>query len=298
MDSDSDKPLGTEFEMGPTGVPLRHSTRLQRNMQRASRAWSRRRERVEKALESALNAEIKEGNSIKLGEQGCDIAPFLPEPRTAHDVMRMKNREPNIFSCYQKAAKNELKNLITNNTFIKDQPTPSEKVTPCMEVYKAKILSDGTLDKLKHRIVVRGDLQQKTDEDNWSPTASIRSLHMFCAQAARVKKPIFQLDFIGAFLQAKVKNRIFVMLPRILGVLVPEYAEYCGVPLRLRKSMYGMTESSRFWFVELMEWLLSDEGEFQNSATLPTLYWTRKEMISLCYWFMWMIVFISLPVMI
>ena len=30
-----------------------------------------------------------------------------------------------------------------------------------MDVYKAKIQSDGSLDKLKLRIVVRGDLQNK-----------------------------------------------------------------------------------------------------------------------------------------
>ena len=34
-------------------------------------------------------------------------------------------------------------------------------MTPCMDVYKAKIRSDGSLDKLKLRIVVRGDLQNK-----------------------------------------------------------------------------------------------------------------------------------------
>ena len=37
----------------------------------------------------------------------------------------------------------------------------SEPVTPCMDVYEAKIQSDGSLDKLKLRIVVRGDLQNK-----------------------------------------------------------------------------------------------------------------------------------------
>ena len=34
-------------------------------------------------------------------------------------------------------------------------------MTPCMNVYKAKIQSDGSLDKLKKRIVVRGDLKNK-----------------------------------------------------------------------------------------------------------------------------------------
>ena len=34
-------------------------------------------------------------------------------------------------------------------------------MTPCMDVYKAKFQSDGSLDELKLKIVVRGDLQNK-----------------------------------------------------------------------------------------------------------------------------------------
>ena len=39
--------------------------------------------------------------------------------------------------------------------------TSIEPVTPCMDDYKAKIQSDGSLDNIKLRIVVRGDLHNK-----------------------------------------------------------------------------------------------------------------------------------------
>ncbi len=56
---------------------------------------------------------------------------------------------------------------------------------PTMETYRIKLQSDGTLDKLKTRIVVRGDLQNKEiTEDKWSPTASMRAMKMFLAHAA------------------------------------------------------------------------------------------------------------------
>ena len=58
-----------------------------------------------------------------------------------------------------------------NQTFTIEYPKDGEPVTPCMDVYKAKIQSDGSLDKLKLRIVVRGDLQNKEMiGDTWSPT--------------------------------------------------------------------------------------------------------------------------------
>ena len=67
-----------------------------------------------------------------------------------------------------------------------------------MDVYKAKIQSDGSLDKLELRIVVGGDL--KNNEmvgDTWSPTASIRTLKYFLVDAVEHKSRVHQLDLIG-----------------------------------------------------------------------------------------------------
>ena len=80
-----------------------------------------------------------------------------------------------------------------------------------MDVYKAKIQSDGSLDKLKLRIVVSGDLQNnELVEDTWSPTASMRTLKYFLTDATKHKARVHQLYFIGEFLQEKIKNRVFV----------------------------------------------------------------------------------------
>ena len=42
-----------------------------------------------------------------------------------------------------------------------DEPEKVDPVTPCTDVYKAKIQYGGSLDNLKLRIVVRGDLNTK-----------------------------------------------------------------------------------------------------------------------------------------
>ena len=82
-----------------------------------------------------------------------------------------------------------------------------------MDVYKAKIQSDGSLDKLKLIIVVRGDMQNKElVGDTWSPTASMRTLKYLLVYATKHKARVHQLDFIGELLQAKVKNIVFVKL--------------------------------------------------------------------------------------
>ena len=80
--------------------------------------------------------------------------------------------------------------------------------------------------------MVRGDLQNKEMVgDTWSPTASMRTLKYFLADAAKNKARFHQLDFIGAFLQAKVKNRVFVKLDMRYAYYFPKYAQYFGIAL-------------------------------------------------------------------
>ena len=133
-----------------------------------------------------------------------------------------------------------------------EDPKDGEPVTPCMDVYKAKIQSDGSLDKLKLRILVRGDLQNKEMVgDTWSPTASMRTLKYFLADAAKHKARVHQLDFIRAFLQANVKNRVFVKWDMRYADYFPEYAKYFGRSLKLLKSMYGITNYGKLFADEL-----------------------------------------------
>ena len=141
-----------------------------------------------------------------LGESGSEVSHFIPEPRNFSEVTKLSEK---IKKPWLKATLKEIKNIINNQTFLIEDQNEGEPVTPCMDVYKAKIQYDGSLDKLTLRIVVRGDLQNKEIVvDTWSPTASMRTLEYFLSYAAKNKARVHQLDFIGAFLQAKVKNRV------------------------------------------------------------------------------------------
>ncbi|KAI2498952.1 hypothetical protein MHU86_15515 [Fragilaria crotonensis] len=72
-------------------------------------------------------------------------------------------------------------------------------------------------------------------------------------------------DFIGAYLQAKVIGRHFVILPLYLAYHFPEYAKYFGVPLLLDKGIYGLVYSGKYWNIEFSEWLYS-QGFIQSQA--------------------------------
>ena len=88
----------------------------------------------------------------------------------------MTKLSENIRKSWLKETIKEIKNLINNQNFLIEDKKEGEPVTPCMDVYKSKIQSDESLDKLKLRIVVRGDLQNKEMVgDTWSPT-----IYLFC----------------------------------------------------------------------------------------------------------------------
>ena len=76
-----------------------------------------------------------------------------------------------------RATLKEIKNVIINQNVIVQDPDKGEPVTPCMDVYKSKIKPDGSIDKLKFRIVVKGDLHNnELVGDTCSPIDSIRTL--------------------------------------------------------------------------------------------------------------------------
>ena len=59
-----------------------------------------------------------------------------------------------------------------------------------------KIHSNGSLDNLKLRVFIRGDLQnKKLFRDTWSPTASVGTLKYVLVDVAKHKARVHQLEF-------------------------------------------------------------------------------------------------------
>ena len=100
-----------------------------------------------------------------------------------------------------KASLKEIKILINNRTFIIDDLEKEDPMTPCIDFYKGNIQSGASPEKLKLIIVVRGDFQNKDMiGDTWYPTAAMRALKYFLADASKNKARVHQLYFIGALL--------------------------------------------------------------------------------------------------
>lgn len=237
-----------------------------------------------------------------------DVYKYLPEPQSFRAILKC---DPDVMKAWMHALGEELRNLISHGTFILGEtPTSEELIIAVKLVLKAKQTAEGLLEKLKARLVARGDMekrrnkkiqrtirqaierQRKLDkespnspvtkvetlslpEDTWSPSATSRLLKIFLAVAALAKRQVKGADFIGAYLQSKVVGRHFVRLPKEYAEYFPQYAKYFGVPLLLAKGMYGLVYSGKFWNIEFSEWLFS-KG-FVQSKTDPSYFVLRKK---------------------
>ena len=206
---------------------------------------------------------------------GTDPSIFMPPPPNMNAVLRIQNHK--VRRAWIRACKKEIATLIDHKTFKLVDPPKGTKIIPVMEDLRVKILEDGSLDKLKVRIVVRGDIQRRFQDsvNNWSPTASHRSFKLFLANATKYKCRIKQLDFVGAYLQAKMQSDVWICIPKYYATLFSEYKEYFGRPIKLEKSMYGQTVSGKNWYEELHEFLIS-KG-FMASPNCPSMYTRRNE---------------------
>ena len=78
-----------------------------------------------------------------LGEFGSEVSHFILEPRNFAEVTKFSD---NIKKPWLKEITKEKNNFINNKTFLIEYQNEYEPVTPCMDVYKAKIQADGSLE--------------------------------------------------------------------------------------------------------------------------------------------------------
>ena len=206
------------------------------------------------------------------------IGPYLPEPKSLAEVRRLPQ---SIQKDWIKTVIKEFKGVIEGNATFRRGVTPEigDEIIPAMIIFKAKVTSRGFLDKLKARLVARGDLQHKEeDSDNlWSPCVFARTFKMFVVKAVQLDKSIKQLDFIGAFCQGIMKRRLFIQLPKEYAEIVPEFKEYFESPQLLDKSIYGTDIAAKTWNDDLTNWLTTNKDiQFLQSEVDPSLFIHRN----------------------
>lgn len=175
------------------------------------------------------------------------------------------------FDVWLKAMNEELLALESTNTWtICSLPDGKHKIG-CKWVYRVKLKADGTLERCKARLVAKGYTQQEGIDfiDTFSPVAKMTTVKTLLAVSAAKNWSLTQLDISNAFLNGDLQEEIYMSLP-------PGYTPKEGesqppnAVCRLNKSLYGLEQASRQWFIKFSTTILS--LGFQKSHTDHTLF--------------------------
>jgi len=134
---------------------------------------------------------------------------------------------------------------------------------------KQKLKADGSVDKIKSRLVARGDMQDRSryiGEDLSATTVDSLSVFTILAIAAHEKRYVLSADVGGAYLNASLGSespqvwmRIDKRLSTILGENDGNYKDAVRedgtILVRLKKCLYGCIESAAKWQDHLMDTL-------------------------------------------
>ena len=185
-------------------------------------------------------------------------ASSIPVPNTYHEATHPKNA---YRAHWQKAIDAEFMNLSGNNTWALCSLPEGRKAISCKWVFKVKSKEDGSIDKFKARLVVRGFSQRPgiDFDETFSPVARLDTVRMMFALSAQENLTLQQLDIVGAFLQSNLQEEIFMEQPEGLESGNPR--QVC----KLLRSLYGLKQAGRVWNSTINTFLTDHLGLTRSS---------------------------------
>ena len=93
---------------------------------------------------------------------------------------------------------------------------PEEKNTVgCKWVFTVKCKADGSVEKYKARLVMKGFTQtyEIDYQEMFAPVAKMNSIHVLLSLAIQSNWPLYQLDMKNVFLNGDLEEEVFMDLP-------------------------------------------------------------------------------------
>jgi Reverse transcriptase (RNA-dependent DNA polymerase) len=166
---------------------------------------------------------------------------------------------------WQIAMDSEMNSLADNKTWVLvDRPTKQKSIKSGW-VYKIKWNPDGSVDKYKARLVVKG-FAQKAGIDytqTFSPVARSGTIRSIIAVAANEGMELLQFDVSTAFLYGQLDEDIYMEQPE-------GFSDGSDKVCKLLRSLYGLKQAPRCWNKRIGDFLKS-QGFVQSDAD-PCLY--------------------------
>ncbi|XP_020423926.1 uncharacterized protein LOC109950224 [Prunus persica] len=186
-------------------------------------------------------------------------------------------QEPTSFSQavqipqWRAAMKSEVDALQANGTWSLVSLPPHKRPIGCKWVYKVKLKADGTVERYKARLVAKGYSQVEgiDYQETFASVAKLVTVRVLLSVASLHGWHLHQLDVNNAFLNGDLDEEVFMSLPPGFGRKGEN--RVC----QLHKSLYGLKQASRQWFIKLSTALKA--AGFQQSRSDYSLFVRRQE---------------------
>ncbi|KAJ4754257.1 polyprotein [Rhynchospora pubera] len=188
---------------------------------------------------------------------------YVADPTTYEEASEKKE--------WCQAMQEELAAIERNNTWKLVQLPQGKNVIGVKWVFKTKYGADGTINKYKARLVVKGYAQKYglDFEETFSPVARFETVRMILSLAAQMKKHVYQLDVKSAFLNGDLNEEVYVEQPEGFKKKGKENWVY-----KLTKALYGLKQAPRAWYSKIDSCFI--KSGFERSKSEPNLY-VKKE---------------------
>ena len=182
---------------------------------------------------------------------GPDFLTFMleGEPQTFKEAV---NSTEGLM--WKEAIKSEIDSILQNHTWELVDLPPGCKPLSSKWIFKRKMKVDGSIDKYKARLVIKGYRQTEGLDyfDTYSPVTRINSIRMVLAIAALRNLEIHQMDVKTAFLNGDLDEEIYMEQPE--GFSAPgQEKKVC----KLVKSLYGLKQAPKQWHEKFDNVMLS-----------------------------------------
>ncbi|ANB11578.1 gag-pol fusion protein [Sugiyamaella lignohabitans] len=168
---------------------------------------------------------------------------------------------------WQQAMDDEMKSQNNLNvwTILSDQERKEKqdiKITKTRWVFAVKTNHEGFVERFKARLVAKGFTQTEGVDYylTYSPTLNTENLKIILAYATIQEMRICQLDIKTAFLHGTIDTNVYISLPESQSKTIA----------KLNKSIYGLKQSARNWYLTLREQILN--LGFEYSTHDPNIY--------------------------
>lgn len=130
----------------------------------------------------------------------------------SHDCKPSSYEEATMNPAWQTAMTQEFSALHENHTWDIVPLPPGKKPIGCKWVYKIKHGADGTVERLKAKLVMKG-YTSMLETETFSPAVKMTTVRALLATAAKKHWDIFQLDVNNDFLHGDLPEEVYMDIP-------------------------------------------------------------------------------------